>query len=188
MGRFFNTSGANMPEDHYTVDPLSRLTSIRQLIKDKKYFILHAPRQTGKTTTIIELMHALNREGKYIALYINVEPAQAARNNVEMANGVFISAMEAGARNYLPAEYQPSPKCSKIKSMTDGFFTFLNRWCTELPKPLVLFIDEADSLIGDAMLSLPAGKERLCLATRQIPEFHGLDRSARHTGLQCFFY
>ncbi len=154
MGRFFNTSGPNVPTQHYTVDPLIRLASVRQLIEDKKYFILHAPRQTGKTTTMLTLMHALNIEGKYLALYINVEGAQAAQSNAEAANGLFISVTEGSARDYLPREYWPSPECSNVPSMLDGFRTFLNRWCTELKKPLVLFIDEADALIGDTMLSL----------------------------------
>ncbi len=77
MKRFFNTAGPCVATWHYTLDPLHRLTTIRDLVEQKKYFILHAPRQVGKTTTIIALMDQLNAEGKYIALYINVESAQA---------------------------------------------------------------------------------------------------------------
>lgn len=154
MGRFFNTSGPNMPRIHYTLDPMSRLTRVRALIDDEKYFILHAPRQTGKTTTMIAFMEALNAEDKYIALYINVEPAQAVRNKVKAANGVFLSVIDSQIRIHLQREYWPSPECYKVPNKEDGLRTFLSRWCAELPKPLVLFIDEADALIGDSLLSL----------------------------------
>jgi predicted AAA+ superfamily ATPase len=52
------------------------------MIDQKKYFVLHAPRQTGKTTCLKALMDYLNAEGTYRALYINVESAQGARENV----------------------------------------------------------------------------------------------------------
>ena len=50
--RSFNTSGPIVAEDHYHVHPLSRFDEdeLLQLIERKRYFVLHAPRQTGKTT------------------------------------------------------------------------------------------------------------------------------------------
>lgn len=49
--RRFNTEGPVRAEDHYQIDPLARvdLEELRELVRDKRYFILHAPRQTGKT-------------------------------------------------------------------------------------------------------------------------------------------
>jgi hypothetical protein len=154
MKRFFNTSGPCVADDHYMIDPLSRLENVRKLVDEKKYFILHAPRQTGKTTTLLAFMDLINREGRYIALYINVEGAQAVRNNVALANELFMSVLDGFARHYLPKAYWPSPDCMAVPSKIDGLRTFLSRWCAELPKPLVLFVDEADSLIGDSLLSL----------------------------------
>jgi hypothetical protein len=154
MNRFFNTAGPCVAERHYTIDPLSRLEHVMELVEQQKYFILHAPRQTGKSTTIIALMDLLNSEGKYIALYANIEAAQALRSNVEAANEVFLSSIARHARHYLPKEYWPSPQCFKVNSMQEGLSDFLSYWCAELPKPLVLFIDEADALIGDSLLSL----------------------------------
>jgi AAA-like domain len=154
MRRFFNTAGPCREDWHYTLDPVRRLMTIRDLIEDRKYFILHAPRQVGKTTTIIALMHQLNAEGKYISLYINIEPAQAVRNDVKEANNIFMSSVEDSAHYYLPEAYWPSENCWTDRSATTAFRSFLSRWCKELPKPLVLFIDEADALIGDSLLSL----------------------------------
>ncbi len=154
MQRFFNTSGPCQARIHYTLDPMSRLSNVRELIASEKYFILHAPRQTGKTTTMLGFMEMLNREGKYIALYVNIEAAQAVRNDVRAANEIFLQAIENHAVNYLPAEYNPSPGLVEKSLGANGLNTFLQNWCMELPKPLVLFLDEADSLIGDSLLSL----------------------------------
>jgi len=83
--RFFTTEGPVNPKDHYCLHPLERidLKEVLSLIAQKKYFLLHAPRQTGKTTCLLALMEHLNQEGTYRALYVNIEGAQAARENVE---------------------------------------------------------------------------------------------------------
>lgn len=84
MKRFFNTAGPIKPELHYNIDPLRRwdLEEILMLIEQQKYFIIHVPRQTGKTSSLLALRDYLNEDGKYLSCYINIEPAQAARNNV----------------------------------------------------------------------------------------------------------
>ena len=50
--RKFNTEGPVVATDHYCIPPLERvnLDEILALIDDKRYFVLHAPRQTGKTS------------------------------------------------------------------------------------------------------------------------------------------
>ncbi|MCP4348493.1 MAG: hypothetical protein GY795_23665 [Desulfobacterales bacterium] len=49
--RFFNTAGPVNSDRHYKISPLKRfdLDEILYLIDQAKYFVLHAPRQTGKT-------------------------------------------------------------------------------------------------------------------------------------------
>ena len=53
--RFFNTSGPVVPAKHYCVPPLERfdLDEILRLIRAERYFVLHAPRQTGKTSALL---------------------------------------------------------------------------------------------------------------------------------------
>jgi len=65
---------------HYLVDPLARLDlpEAEALIDQQRYFVLHAPRQTGKTTSLLALMQHLNSVGRHLALYVNSEAAQAA--------------------------------------------------------------------------------------------------------------
>ena len=63
--KFFNTAGPIQPDIHYNVEPLSRidLEEVEQLIYQRKYFVLHAPRQTGKTSCLLALRDYLNARG-----------------------------------------------------------------------------------------------------------------------------
>lgn len=65
--RQFNTAGPSVAGKHYCLDPLSRidLGQILALIEAERYFVLHAPRQTGKTTCLLALMKHLNKQGRY---------------------------------------------------------------------------------------------------------------------------
>ena len=83
--KFFNTAGPIKRDIHYNIDPLKRidLDEMVDLIQQQKYFILHAPRQTGKTSCLLALRDYLNEQGNHIAVYANVEAGQASRNNVE---------------------------------------------------------------------------------------------------------
>ena len=42
----------------------------------KQYFVIHAARQSGKTTYLKDLTQRLNEDGKYYALYCSLETAQ----------------------------------------------------------------------------------------------------------------
>ncbi|MBU1381214.1 ATP-binding protein, partial [Myxococcota bacterium] len=80
--KFFNTAGPVNMDDHYKINPLTRfdLDDILMLIAQKKYFILHAPRQTGKTSSLLALRDYLNERDEYYAVYMNIEAGQAGRN------------------------------------------------------------------------------------------------------------
>ena len=84
--RTFNTAGPVRADRHYQIAPLSRidLEEVLGLIRDEKYFVLHAPRQTGKTSALLALRDLLNggQAGDFRCLYANVETGQAMRENV----------------------------------------------------------------------------------------------------------
>jgi len=61
--RFFNTARPCNPQDHYMLPPTERLPGLRRLIDQKGYFGIHAPRQTGKTTAMLELGRELTATG-----------------------------------------------------------------------------------------------------------------------------
>jgi hypothetical protein len=152
MKKFFNTAGACVPEKHYMLT--KDFTNLKKLIDNERYFILHAPRQTGKTTLMLQLMEQLNQESEYIAIYVNIEAAQPLRNNIEKINNLIISEFASNAKIYLDKELQPQEDCFQIRSMSTGVSEFLFNWSLQLPKPLVVFVDEVDALIGDGLISV----------------------------------
>lgn len=152
MARFFNTAGPCQPEIHYTVDPLPRLPGVRDLIDGRHYFVLHAPRQTGKTTYLYALMNQLNKEGKYTALTVNIQ-ASASGEDAEEAMMFAATAIYSQAKLYLPETEWPE-KLDRDVFSQDQLKGYLNRWAENNPKPIVLFIDEADSLLDDLFLAL----------------------------------
>jgi len=85
--RFFNTAGPVDCQRHYCLPPLERLdlNRVLPLIEQQKYFVLHAPRQTGKTSSLLALMDWLNVQGQYRCVYTNVEIGQSAREDIAEA-------------------------------------------------------------------------------------------------------
>jgi hypothetical protein len=156
--RFFNTEGPIRPEDHYSLPPLGRwdLDEILRLIEQKKYFLLHAPRQTGKTTCLLALAEHLNREGRYRAVYVNLEIAQTAREDVARGMRAICGAIGAAARRDLGEErlYAWTEEVWPAHGPEGVLNALLERWCLQSPQPVVLLLDEIDALIGDTLISL----------------------------------
>ncbi|MCS6928375.1 MAG: hypothetical protein NZM43_02660, partial [Saprospiraceae bacterium] len=108
MARYFNTTGRCDPEEHYMVDPLRGMyPEIRRLIEAKQYFLIHAPRQTGKTTLLHALARRLNAEGKYVSVVCSLESAGYPSISVESANQVIVDTLYQACTVFLPAEYYP---------------------------------------------------------------------------------
>ena len=158
MEKQFNTAGPVKQDKHYCVDPLSRwdLDHILSLIDNERYFILHAPRQTGKTSALLAMVDYLNNEGKYTALYVNVEPAQATRENVEAGMRVILSQLGRAAKITLkdPWVEETWPGLLERSGGEDALNAILSEWSGKNEKPIVLMIDEIDSLIGDTLISV----------------------------------
>ena len=83
--RFFNTEGPVRPDKHYAIPPLDRVNvdEFLTLIRAERYFVLHAPRQTGKTSALIALRNLLNsgEAGHFRCVNVNVEVGQVARDD-----------------------------------------------------------------------------------------------------------
>jgi len=157
MEKFFNTAGPNKPDIHYEIAPLSRfdLDEVLMLIRQQKYFVLHAPRQTGKTTCMLALRNNLNEQGDYMAVYANVEGGQAARENVQ--------SVVAGICDTIARQTASIFEDERVKSVRDivrdndsssMLSSFLAQLSRVLPRPLVLILDEIDSLVGDSLISV----------------------------------
>ena len=156
--RKFNTEGPVIPADHYCIPPLERvnLGRILELIRDKRYFVLHAPRQTGKTSALLVLQDLLNSgsAGDFRCVYVNVEAAQAMREDMEGAMRVVLGELASRARS-LGDTFLYESWIDVLAAFGSGAFgEALTRWCEADTNPLVLLIDEIDSLIGDTLISV----------------------------------
>ena len=157
--RFFNTAGPVRPDDHYAVAPLDRMDvdELLGLIRAKQYFVLHAPRQTGKTSALIALRDLLNRgeAGSFRCVNVNVEVGQVARDDVAEGMRAVLSSLAMSAEllgdDYLEGIW---PDTLARAGANNALRQVLARWCVANPVPLVLLVDEIDSLVGDTLLSV----------------------------------
>jgi len=147
----FNTAGLCFPEDHYMVNPLKRMQEVEQLIDQKLYFTLHAPRQTGKTTYLHALARKLNTDGKYIALVVSFEEVGYRSIPVKEANDKLINSIYQFSLLQLPGEFRPESPAGKHY---EGIKDYLQNWATNQVKPIVLLIDEIDALLDDVLISV----------------------------------
>ena len=156
--RFFNTTGPVRSDDHYTIPPLERLdlNHIRQLLREQRYFVLYAPRQTGKTSILLALHDLLNSEGDYRCVYINVELAQMARDNVADAMRAILSMLATRASITLHDDSFATlwPDILTRAGPNGALWEALTYWCRADSKPLILLIDEIDALVGDSLISI----------------------------------
>ncbi len=91
MARFFNTTGPCDPSEHDMLDAAVRLPDLTPFIERKQYFVLHAPRQTGKTTAMRGLAETLRARG-IAAFWATLERSQGIED-LERAEPLWLQAL-----------------------------------------------------------------------------------------------
>ncbi|MEM7403009.1 MAG: ATP-binding protein [Myxococcota bacterium] len=156
MKRYFNTSGPLDAAEHYLLDPLQRwdLSAVLTLIEQKKYFLVHAPRQTGKTTCLQAFARYLNKEGKVRCIYLSVQQGQAARQDVDRGIRVVLTQLATAALGQLQDDFVAQRWKDALAYMggENALLYILNQWCEHSKTPLVLLIDEIDALVGNTLI------------------------------------
>lgn len=156
--KHFNTAGPNIASLHYELDPLVRIDQhmIKGLIAQQRYFVLHAPRQTGKTTCLFALRDLLNKEGRYAALYANIEGAQAAKEDTLASAQAILSRLadSAAVAFGLTTLARKFAEVLAEQGPLDSITIALRLLAESLDRPVVLFIDEVDALVGNSLISL----------------------------------
>ncbi|MCI0663561.1 MAG: ATP-binding protein [Acidobacteria bacterium] len=155
--RYFNTAGPIQTDIHYYLPPLERLNKdeILRLIAARKYFILHAPRQTGKTTVLLALTEELNRSSQYRAIYANVEVAQTAREDVHRAMRAILGQLADAARLTFGAEFirERMNKVLDEYGAENALNAMLTQWAEHNSLPTIIMLDEIDAMVGDSLVS-----------------------------------
>ena len=157
MEKSFNVAGPCFPDEHYMLPPLDRAPGMRRFVEQRLYFVLHAPRQSGKTTAIMALVDEVNGKGSMNALYFTVESVQRFTDPREgiprivesMRNAVLRHPVFGGLvrdpSSPIPALLPPSPGLD-VKA-------FLALLAERSEKPLAVFFDEVDCLSDDTLVT-----------------------------------
>jgi hypothetical protein len=130
----------------------ARLPAVKTLIDDQLYFVLHAPRQTGKTTALRTLAQDLTESGDYTAILVSMESGDSMHHDLQAAEPAILGNWRESALSRLPADLQPPPwpdnaPGSRIRGA-------LRAWSQSSPRPLVVFLDEIDTLQDDLLISV----------------------------------
>jgi type II secretory pathway predicted ATPase ExeA len=152
MPRWFNTAGPCKADIHYMLPPTVRLPSLERLIAQENYFVIHAPRQTGKTTAMLALAKQLTESGNYTAVMVSAEVGAPFSDDPGKAELAILGAWGNAIAIRLPQELQP-PAWS-FENAGQRIRASLQAWAQASPRPLVLFIDEIDSLQDKALISI----------------------------------
>ncbi len=159
MEKFFNIAGPCIPGEHYMLPALDRLPGIRRLVARRQYFVIHAPRQTGKTTAMKALVREINATGDMAALYCTLETLQGATDPARAASAI-ASLLRFNARNALPEVFKLDSDASCVCEGPERYAAeslavreTLTSLCRLAGKPLVVFFDEADCLAGQVLIS-----------------------------------
>ena len=159
MEKYFNIAGPCNPSEHYMLPALDRLPEVRRLVARRQYFVIHAPRQTGKTTALKALVREINAKGEMVALYCTLETLQGATDPARAATAI-ASLLRSNAENALPSVFQSSASNSCVCERAVQYAAEalavsdeLRQLCRRAGKPLVVFFDEADCLFGNVLIS-----------------------------------
>ncbi|MDR1519424.1 MAG: ATP-binding protein, partial [Planctomycetota bacterium] len=150
--KYFNVAGPCVPGEHYMLPAVDRLPEARQLVERKQYFVIHAARQSGKTTLLRALTREINAEGRHYALYCSLETLQEMRE-AEKSTASLLSVLKLALkrssvrklREQQPESPDPNPSVAVGMSLMN--------LCLALDKPLVIFFDEADCLSGQPLIT-----------------------------------
>lgn len=174
--RNFNIAGPMIAEDHYCVPPLNRLDRdyVLESIREKQYFTLHAPRQTGKTSILLALQDLLNSGtvGTYRCVYVNVERGQTAGQDVAAAMQAILGGLASCARIVLADDFVDSIWEETLLQFGPfgALQEVLTLWAESDPRPVVLLIDEIDALVGNTLRSvLRQLRTGYCLRPKHFP-------------------
>ena len=156
--RKFNTTGPCFPDEHYMLPALDRLPGIRELVAGGNYFVVHAPRQTGKTTALKALVREINEKGDMFAIYCTLETLQGA-TDVDDTMVKIIKLLRRGvlavpALVDLLGDVNASMSIGQEPGWTvTAVSDTLAALCRKAKKPIVVFFDEADCLVGGVLIS-----------------------------------
>ena len=155
---YFNTTGPIDPSLHYHIPPLERinLDQIMGHIRRGKYFSLHSPRQSGKTSFLRALRHFLHDIGEFACLQLNLGNAVTRHANLERDILAILATLAREAKYQLGDSFPDSiyHAIHQRETPQTALQSVLMAWTSRMDRPLVLLLDETDALKDDTLYSV----------------------------------
>lgn len=152
METFFNIAGPCVPGEHYMLPALDRCPEIKKLISQRQFFIIHAARQTGKTTLLNSLETQINTQGSYVALYCSLESVHGINDPKEGIPAI-AKAIARVIRFHPILSNEDFLDGADLEDFSNLIITQFAQFCMRLKKPLIVFFDEADCLSEQTLLA-----------------------------------
>jgi len=134
------------------VPPLPRVPEAPGLVEGGAYFVVHAPRQSGKTTFLRAFAKQLTDDGEFSALYASCEVAAASGDDYILAQAAIVHELTVEAEEQLPPDLRPAQfvAASEVSHLGD----FLRHLCRTSSRRVVLLLDEIDAVRGQSLISV----------------------------------
>jgi len=170
--KYFNVAGPCHPSKHYMLDPLRDSSEeLMDLIDQEHYFVIHAARQSGKTTLLLELADKIEAEGKYHALYCSLEGMQD-REDIEKGIPAIVRTIKNSLGEFdLPAGFAKDADFGDYENVLKSS---LVAYCKIIDKPLVILFDEADCLSNGTLISFLRQLRSGFVSRARVPFVHSL--------------
>ena len=149
--KIFNVAGPCIPDRHYMLDPFRGIENeLTDLVDEENYFVIHAARQSGKTTLLQALARQINEQGEYYALYCSLEAVSVFKDPAQGSPAIVKKIKAALSVYSLPDGFAADADYDDYANVLN---TSLVQYCRSLDKPLVIFFDEVDSLTDGTLIS-----------------------------------
>lgn len=152
MKRYFNVAGPCIPGKHYMLPAQERCRGILDLVDQEQYFVIHAARQSGKTTLLKELTLQLSAEGHYYALYCSLESIEKIPEP-ERGIPAIMGVLATQIRFHQELKGYPFAQYGRESEFNTVIRESLSMLCSELDKPLIVFFDEVDCLSNGTLIA-----------------------------------
>jgi hypothetical protein len=170
--KYFNVAGPCHPNKHYMLDPLRNIGGeLMDLIEQEHYFVIHAARQSGKTTLLWELADKINAEGKYHALYCSLEGVQAFTEPEKGIPEIAKNIRDCIKSQGLPPGFAKDADYSSLSKVLNVAFA---DYCRSLDRPLVVFFDEADCLSNGTLITFLRQLRDGFVSRARVPFVHSI--------------
>lgn len=173
MKPYFNVAGPCVPGEHYMLPALERCKGIPELIDRKQYFVIHAARQSGKTTLLQELTEQIDGKGRYHALYCSLESIEKIPEP-ERGIPAILDVLATQIRFHPALKRYPFAGRRHESGFNTKIRESLSLLCEAMDKPLIIFFDEVDCLSNGTLIAFLRQLRDGYVNRRMIPFVHSV--------------